>query len=228
MTLSAAAKPLAQAANASSPQPAKAGQLIGVRARLEKNLDARRMKPGDTILARPEAKVHLADGVDLNTDCRLLGRVDKIQPSVGGTDSAIAVTFFAARMKDGREIPVKATILWIRQPPDMLNPSIVSAPADRTTPGVGVEAGMTSQPPVQGYQGSEIAGTSRQLEGAPGKGKGAAANPDISVEFDAIPGVNFFSDLGRDDSGWFRSKGKSVFIPGGTVLAFALVLTPNP
>ena len=39
--------------------------------------------------------------------------------------------------------------------------------------------------------------------------------------------VNFFSDVGRDDSGWLRSKGKSVSVPSGTVLAFAIVVLPD-
>ena len=103
-------------------------------------------------MARPEVKIRLADGLDLDTDGLLIGRVDKVQASVGGGDSAIGMTFNKARMKGGREIAIKATILWIGESTNLLNPTVVSAPADRTTPGVGVLAG-SSQLPDAGVSG---------------------------------------------------------------------------
>ena len=147
-------------------------QLVGVRAVLDKSLDARKAKQGDAVVAKPEVKIHVADGLDLETSSLLLGRVDAVHPSTDKSDSAIAVTFDKVRLKGGREVPVKATILWIGQPPNLLNPTIISAPADRTTPGVGVGAGMTGVPPEQGYQGSEIAGAPRRHRNRP-----AAAPP---------------------------------------------------
>ena len=68
---------------------------------------------------------HLAEGVDIDSQGRLLGHIDKVQPSISGSDSAIGVTFNKIRMKDGREIAVKATILWIGEPPNSLNPYFV-------------------------------------------------------------------------------------------------------
>jgi hypothetical protein len=47
------------------------------------------------------------------------------------------------------------------------------------------------------------------------------------MQKDAIPGVNFFSDMGRDDSGWLRSQRRNVYVPGGTVLAVAIVVLPS-
>ncbi|HEY6414359.1 MAG TPA: hypothetical protein VIX42_11775 [Edaphobacter sp.] len=201
-------------------------QLVGVRAHLQKNLDAKKMKPGDAILARPEVKMHVPDGLDLDTGSMLVGHVDKVQPSVDGNDSAIGVTFDKLRLKDAREVAIKATILWIGKPPDYLNPTIHSAAADRTTPGVGVEAGFSGTPPLQGYQGSEIAGApSREKQGAGNQKTGLPG--EISMQMDAIAGVNFFSDMGRADSGWFRSKRANVSVPAGTVLAFAIVALPD-
>ncbi len=201
-------------------------QLVGVRAHLQKNLDAKRVKPGDAILARPEVKMHVADGLDLDTGSLLVGHVDKVQPLVDGSDSAIGVTFDRLRLKGGREVVIKATILWIGQPPDYLNPTIHSAAADRTTPGVGVGAGFSGTPPVQGYQGSEIAGL--PSGGKQGIGTRKTGLPEgISMQMDAIAGVNFFSDMGRPDSGWFRSKRANVSVPAGTVLAFAIVALPD-
>jgi hypothetical protein len=200
-------------------------RLVGVRATLDKTLDARKVKEGDVVTARPEAKVEIAKGIDIETSSRLLGHVDAVQPRTDRGNSTITVTFDKARLKDGRQIPVKAIILWIGQPPSLLNPTEVSAPADRTTPGVGVGAGMTGTPPTQGYQGSEIAGLPKRPHDAP-----AAPPPPTGVfsQPNAIPGVSFASDIRKPESGSFTAAGHDVHIPGGTVFAFALAVTPAP
>jgi hypothetical protein len=206
-------------------QSATPVRLVGVRATLDKTLDARRVKVGEVVNARPEAKVHIADGIDIETSSRLVGRVDIVEPSTGQGNSAITVTFDRVLLKDGRQIPIKATILWIGQPPSLLNPTEVSAPADRTTPGVGVGAGMTGTPPSQGYQGSEIAGLPKRHHDTP-----AAVPPPTGVfsQPNAIPGASFASDIRKTESGAFTAKGHNVHIPGGTVFAFALAALPPP
>lgn len=206
-------------------QPTTSIRLVGVRATLDKTLDARKVKEGDVVTARPEAKIHIADGIDIETSSRLVGHVNTVQPSTDNGDSAITVTFDKAQLKDGRQIPIKAIILWIGQPPSLLNPTEVSAPADRTTPGVGVGAGMSGTPPTQGYQGSEIAGLPKHHHDAP-----AAAPPPTGVfsQANAIPGVSFASDIRKQESGSFTAASHNVHIPGGTVFAFALAAIPTP
>lgn len=190
---------------------------------LDKTLDARKVKQGDAVIAKPEVKIHLADGVDLEPSSLLLGHVDSVQPSTDKSASTLAVTFDKAQLKGGREVPIKAIILWIGQPPSLLNPTVVSAPADRTTPGVGVGAGMTGTPPTQGYQGSEIAGLPKRHHDMPAK---APAPTGVFSQANAIPGVNFTSDIRSPESGAFDSIGHNVHIPGGTVFAFALAVLP--
>jgi len=217
---SSKANPPAAAQSAQSAPPAI--HLAGLRAVLDKNLDANKVKPGDAVVAKPEVKLHLADGVDLEPSSELLGHVDAVQPSTDKSDSRITVTFDKIKMKDGRQIPVKAIILWIGQPPDLLDPAIVSAPADRTTPGIGVGAGMTGVPPSQGYQGSEIAGKPKRHHDPP-----APAPTGVFTQRNAIPGVNFTSDIRKPESGSFEANGHNVKIPGGTVFAFALAVLPG-
>jgi len=219
----AAAAQTTPAAGSAAAQSTKTIRLVGVRAVLDKNLDVRKVKQGDTVIALPEVKIHVADGLDLETDSQLLGRVDAVQPSTDKSDSSMTVTFDKVRLKGGREVPIKATILWIGQAPNLLNPTIVSAPADRTTPGVGVGAGMTGTPPEQGYQGSEIAGAPRRHHDRP-----TAAPTGVFLQTNAIPGVDFASDIRKPESGSFSAKGRNVRIPGGTVFAFALAAMPAP
>jgi len=225
-SLVAVAQTVPDVAGSTGSQVTNGSRIIGVRARLQKTLDVKKVKEGDTVEATPEVKIHLADGVDLDSHSRLLGRIDKVQPSVEGGDSAIGVTFNKVRMKDGQEFPLKATILWIGEAPNVLNPSVVSAPADRTTPGVGVEAGNSQVPPVQGYQGSEITGVPARNRKPPVGSAAPQLPAGISSQRNAIPGVNFFSDMGRADSGWFRSQKRNVSVPGGTVMAFAVIVLP--
>jgi hypothetical protein len=206
-----------------APPSASPIQLVGVRATLDKALDARKVKMGDPVVARPEVKIQIADGVYLESSSKLLGRVDAVQPSASKSDSTVTVTFDRAQLKDGREIAIKATILWIGQPPSLLNPTVVSAAADRTTPGVGVGAGMTGTPPVQGYQGSEIAGPPKRRHSQP---TAAPAPAGVFAQTNAIPGIDFASDIRKPESGSFSAQGRNVHIPGGTVFAFALAVLP--
>jgi hypothetical protein len=212
------------AAAQTAPDTAAPIRLVGIRATLSKTLDAQRVKEGDPIAARPEAKLHLADGIDIETSSKLLGHIDSVQPSANKGDSAITVTFEKVLLKDGRQIPIKATILWIGQPPSLLNPTEVSAPADRTTPGVGVGAGMSGTPPTQGYQGSEIAGLPKRHHDAPVQ---AAEPAGVFSQANAIPGINFDSDIRKPQSGTFDATGHNVHIPGGTVFAFAVAVLPT-
>ncbi len=230
LSIMATAQTTPTAAASAAAQPAASIHLVGVRATLDKNLDAGKVKEGDAVGARPEVKLHVADGVDLEPSSRLLGHVDTVQSSVSKSDSAITVTFDKAQLKNGRQISIKATVLWIGQPPNLLDPAIVSAPADRTTPGVGVGAGMTGTPPGQGYQGSEIAGRPKRHNDHP---KSKPTPPTgVFSQANAIPGVNFSSDIRKPASASFSAQGHNVYIPGGTVFAFALAVmpasTPNP
>jgi hypothetical protein len=199
-------------------------QMVGVRARLEAALNSKTAVEGMPVQARPEVKVHLADGVDVDSSSRLIGKIGTVKASVAGSDSMVSVIFDKVRLRDGREIPVKATILWVGPAPNLMNPTVVSAPADRTTPGVGVEAGGTQTPPAQGFSGSEITGFPERNEDGSAK-KGPLA-PGVAAQWGAIGRVNFFSEIARSESGFFRTAKGNVSVPGGSVLAFALVVLP--
>lgn len=201
-------------------------QMVGVRTRLETALSSRTAVEGMPVEARPEVKVHLADGIDLDGSSRLVGKIGTVKASVAGSDSMVSVIFDKVSLKDGREIAVKATILWVGPAPSLMNPTIVSAPADRTTPGVGVEAGNSPIPPAQGFVGSEITGLPQRNEDGQTK-KGPLA-PGVAAQWGAIGKVNFFSEIARSESGFFRTAKGNVSVPGGSVLAFALVVLSPP
>jgi hypothetical protein len=87
-------------------------------ATLSKPLDARRAKPGDPVTATSDRDAKTADGTSIKQGSKLLGHVTKAQPldksASGKADasagSMLALVFDKAVLKDGREVPLNATV----------------------------------------------------------------------------------------------------------------------
>jgi hypothetical protein len=90
----------------------QSGELVGATVRLQQKLDARRAHEGQVVRARLDDSVK-ADGVRLAKGTELTGKVDRVQASTGGGPSMLSVVFSQARMKDGRSIPVKVTVIGV-------------------------------------------------------------------------------------------------------------------
>ncbi len=89
--------------------------MIPVDASLQRNLDARKDKPGAEFEARLNSTVHLKNGPKLPSGTMLLGTVTTDHMRVRGT-SRLALRFTEAKLKDGKDIPIKATIVNVSQP----------------------------------------------------------------------------------------------------------------
>jgi len=87
-------------------------------ATLSKPVDARKAKPGDPVTATNDRDAKTADGTRIKQGSKLLGHVTKAQPldksASGKADasagSMLALVFDKAVLKDGREVPLNATI----------------------------------------------------------------------------------------------------------------------
>jgi hypothetical protein len=87
-------------------------------ATLSKPVDARKAKPGDPVTATNDRDAKTADGTSIKRGSKLLGHVTKAQPleksASGKADasagSMLALVFDKAVLKDGREVPLNATI----------------------------------------------------------------------------------------------------------------------
>jgi hypothetical protein len=87
-------------------------------ATLSKPVDARKAKPGDPVTATNDRDAKTADGTSIKQGSKLLGHVTKAQPldksAAGNADasagSMLALVFDKAVLKDGREVPLNATI----------------------------------------------------------------------------------------------------------------------
>lgn len=85
--------------------------LKGVDARLDRTLDTSSSTTGQQVEAKLYHPLKSDDGITLPKGTELLGRVDHVQASQNGGPSSISVIFNRARMKDGKIIPVKVTVM---------------------------------------------------------------------------------------------------------------------
>jgi hypothetical protein len=136
--------PLARAAGVNSPHASvnrtmryaksEAMRMIPVEASLQRNLDARKDKPGAKFEARLRETAHLKNGPELPDGTMLLGTVTTDHMKYHGT-SRLALRFTEAKLKDGKVIPIKATIVDVSQPSYgyyMDGPSASSMWSDKT------------------------------------------------------------------------------------------------
>lgn len=103
-----------QSSNSMSGQ-SEASQMVPARADLDHTLDAKNAKPGHAFEARLLNKVHLKDGQDLPRGTTLVGKVGQDDMNENGR-SKLALCFDQAKLKDGKTVPIKATILGIYNP----------------------------------------------------------------------------------------------------------------
>lgn len=92
-------------------QQQKKYDLIGVNARLEHTINSKTAMPGEVVVAKLDHPARTPEGVDLPKDTELVGKVVRAGASRNGGPSSITIAFHEARLKDGKEVPVKVVIL---------------------------------------------------------------------------------------------------------------------
>ncbi len=108
---------MAQSANSASNRPgsAEAEQMVPARAYLTRKLDANNAKPGTQFTADVSKTVTLKDGTELPRGTKLIGTVATDDMNMQGA-SKLALRITKAELKDGKTIPVKATIVGVYGP----------------------------------------------------------------------------------------------------------------
>ena len=84
-------------------------QLVGANATLVQNISSKSASQGDAVTARLTSTVKSA--TELPKGTVLLGKVDEVQASTDGSPAKLSIVFDRARLRDGHEIPIKATLL---------------------------------------------------------------------------------------------------------------------
>jgi hypothetical protein len=224
----------AQSANSSAAtQPAqqRAIQMVQAQAQLDKTIDAKKAKQGDTVTAKLMTNVQVPNEQELPKNTVLEGHVDQVTASQNKSDSTVVVTFDKARLKGGQEVPIKATILA------MAEPALASADA-----GGGGAAPAGGGAPAAGggaMAGGGAGGGAARSSGGGGESStsatqqpSSASMPDADsggqqqTQMSKVPDVSLTSDIHLHNSATFTSKGKNVHVPDGTEMELAIAVIP--
>lgn len=217
-----APQPTASAGSQASAQPGNAQaagaqtiQMVPANAELSKALDAKKAKQGDEVDAKLQDDVKGANAQELPRNTVLEGHIDQVQPSESKSNSTLVVTFDKAKLKDGEELPIKATVLSISQP---AFESQGQQPLNQN--------GMipsTSANPMPEPSGRSMAGGQPLQETQPLSATGPSG---LSAQQNGVPGVTLKSDLHQPMSATFTSNGRNVHLPDGTRMQLAIAVIP--
>ncbi len=92
----------------------EAMRMVPARAALIGNLISNKVKPGDEFRASLANKVRLDNGPELPAGTVLIGQVATDDMNESGT-SKLALRFTEAKLKDGKTVPIKATIVGVME-----------------------------------------------------------------------------------------------------------------
>jgi hypothetical protein len=143
-----------QSAAMNTPSNPEAASLVPVNAVLSHALDARKDHPGSAIEAKLTEKAHLSDGTELPSGSILMGQVVTDDMQHQGK-STLALRFDQARLKDGKVIPIRATIVGLLSPvsdtgigyavPNNWTDATLQIDEVGVVPGVDLHSNITSQ-----------------------------------------------------------------------------------
>ena len=92
-------------------------QTTNLSAELTQKISSKDARVGDQVVARTTSTTQLAEGTKLPKGTRLVGQVTSVQAKSGAQhDGHLAFTFTRATLRDGREIPIHATLQSISAP----------------------------------------------------------------------------------------------------------------
>jgi len=196
--------------------------MVPALASLDHTLDAKKAKQGEPVTAKLQKEVKVSEQ-DLPKNTVLEGHVDQVQTSEHRSDSTVVVTFDKAKLKSGTELPIKATVMQIAEPVNMMQQPTGEAVGAMPAGGGG---GMPSGEAPRGG-GASSSGTAAPSEAAP---QPMEPSPESSgsqqAQRNGVPGVMLESDIHQTASATFTSKGRNVHLPDGTQMEVALAVIP--
>ena len=206
-------------------QPERKIQMVQTQATLDHTLDAKKAKQGEPVTAKLVQNVEIPDAQALPKNTVLEGHVDQVQASDHKSDSMMVVTFDKAKLKDGQELTIKATILAMSEPALMQQQGGAGAPA-----GAGAPMPSGGAPSGGGSGGSGSMSQSSPSPSStpspqPMNGAQAASGSPQQAQ-NGVPDVTLQSDIHQHNSATFMSKGKNVHVPDGTQMQVAIAVIP--
>ena len=207
---------------ADNPSPSQRTiQMVQVQAQLDKTLDTKKAKQGDPVTAKLQQDVQIPDAVALPKNTVLEGHVDQVQASEHKSDATMTVTFDKAKLKDGKELPIKATVLAVSEP-IYSQQQAMGGGAPATMPSAAPSGGAPSGGGSMGGGSATPAATPQPMN-VPDASQGPS---QPTQKHGGVPDVMLKSDIHEQTSATFSSKGKNVHVPDGTQMQFALAVIP--
>lgn len=91
-------------------------RLTSANAKLENSLDSQSARQGEAVTAKLTDTVKNMGTAEFPKGTMLIGQVRQVEMSQNGGPAKIGVVFDQVRLKDGREIPIKATLVGAYPP----------------------------------------------------------------------------------------------------------------
>jgi hypothetical protein len=192
-------------------------------ATLSKPVDARNAKPGDTVTATSDRDAEASDGTHIKRGSKLVGHVTQARPldkSASGSAEAgsmLSIVFDKAILRDGREVPLNATI-------QAVSAAQSAASLDSGMGGGGMSAGGFGAGSARGGGGGLVRGAGGAVAGGLGAAGSLAggAGSGVSGAVGGAAGVASHSAGavgGLNASGMLTSGSQGVFGIQGLELA---------
>ncbi len=164
--------------------------------KLEKSIDSKKLKEGDTVVCQTVAAMHSRSGLMIPSGAKVIGHVTQAQArSKGNSSSTLAIEFDKIEYSKGEEIPIKATL-------QAVGPSLGGETLDTSAspPQLSTKGGNGSSPPPS---------SSMQVSGP------HSGTPILNPTSQGVLGVK---NLQMDANGVLTSPGKEVKLDSGMQL----------
>jgi hypothetical protein len=210
-------------------QPQRKIQMVQTQATLDHTLDAKKAKQGEPVTAKLVQNVEIPDAQALPKNTVLEGHIDQVQASDHKSDSMVVVTFDKAKLKDGQELPIKATIIAMSEPALMQQQGGAGAPAGAGAPMPSGSAPSGGGPSGSGSGSMSGSGSAPSAPSAPSPqpmNASQAGSGSPQQAQNGVPDVTLQSDIHQHNSATFLSKGKNVHVPDGTQMQVAIAVIP--
>jgi hypothetical protein len=179
-------------------------------AELNQSLDSKKSKPGESVTAHTTEAVKVDGKVVLPRGTKLVGRVTRSSARAkGDQDSALAMQFDRAVLKNGQEIPLEVTIQALAAAREA---TAVSGDDLQGVGSVGAGAG-TAQSGGRGMAGGVAGAASGAASTVPRTAQGAtgAVNSTVNGAAGAAAGTTAGVTGGLNESGQLATTSRGVF-----------------
>jgi hypothetical protein len=216
--MSSAQSTEAQTAASSAGKQEGGGGVLPVQ--LTKSLDSRKLKQGDEIDVKTAVELRTGDGTVIPQGSKVIGHVTQAKARANGdAESSLGLEFDRLTLKDGKEIPVKATIQAVGPEPSdaAVTPETTGAvptsnPNTNRPSNTGMGTTAANSPPV-------TPGTSGEYDGGVNGGVSGSSQPARSPQLTPqSAGVIGHHDLQLGQSSILTSDGKAVKLNDGIEL----------